>query len=66
MKTLAIVCLLLLGCNDSVRVISSDGTQDLAWCSYRWVECVAKVCPDGYDVVTDPSFSSTGLLRCKP
>lgn len=69
MRKLAIVMMLaLVGCADTVDVLSSDGSKDLGWCGRNWVECINTRCPNGFDVVKKPDApppAIQGIVRCK-
>lgn len=64
MRTLALAALLLIGCNDTVRVLDTDGTKSVAYCDDYWVKCIHDACPDGFDVVVAPGIVA-GIVRCK-
>lgn len=64
MRALAVAAMLLVGCQDSVRVLDTEGTKSVAYCDDYWVKCIHDACPDGFDVVVAPGFAA-GIVRCK-
>ena len=63
--------LCLIACmGQDAKVLSSDGSKVLAYCSNtNWAPCAAKTCPNGYDVIDDQGGGCTAIdsiVKCKP
>ena len=61
----AIFAVFLIACQ-SANVISDDGSKHIARCTGDdCITCIAKSCPDGYDIVQLPTDGNNAILKCK-
>lgn len=74
MKKLLTMCMLVAcvsACEQlteqPVEILAADGGTVIAACfPDRWVKCVYRACPNGYDVVRDVDGSYPSIIKCKP